>query len=295
MNRLAIVAAVAALSLPALANVVILGDNDAAGLTFNASVRASGNLGTAQNFGGSELTPVATYSNIDNFTGGGFTNGGAAQVGGTALAPNRATRLVADDAVTLVPLAPIREISFSVVNFDTVAISARPRVRFYANDGALGGPGTLLGGASFNPISFAAGAVNVFFADFDNAATPNVVEALFQVPANGVVWAGMMFDNNSVSSVSLARLNNLGQGLFNPPTIGSSDISLAFQSTNPTATVPGTGGYFISNPPGAPITINDATGAPNSNIGWEFVAVPEPTSLGLVGLGAMAAFRRRRA
>jgi hypothetical protein len=297
MNRLAIVAAAAALSLPALASVVVLGDTDAAGLTFNATLRASGTLGTAQNFGGAEGFPAeVVYSNVDTFTGGGFANGGTAQVGGSALAPLRATRLVADDTVS-VALAPIREVSFSVVNFDTVAVSARPRIRYWAADGALGGPGTLLGGASFNAISFAAGSVNTFFADFDNPATP-AFEILFQVPADGKVWAGLMFDNGTAAArttATVAQLNNLGQGLFNPPTLGSSDITLAYQSTNPTVATPGTNGWFIPNLPGATITISDATGAPNSNLGVEFVAVPEPTSLGLVGLAAMAAFRRRRA
>src|SRR5215831_4989945 len=74
---------------------------------------------------------VVLYSNITTFSGFGVTNGGEANVGG-----NNITTMVADDITPGPGLGggTVDDFVFSVVNFNAVAVSARPRVRFYAAD-----------------------------------------------------------------------------------------------------------------------------------------------------------------
>ena len=49
-----------------------------------------------------------------------------------------------------------------MVNLNSTAESARPTVSFYLNDGASGGPGTIVGSFTFNAISIAALTVSSF-------------------------------------------------------------------------------------------------------------------------------------
>lgn len=211
-------------------------------------------------------TPGAVYSNVDNFTGNAYANGGAANQAG-----NTITTLVADDILMAGP-SSITSFTFSVANFNTVAVSARARVRFYAADGAGGTPGTVITGFSFNPISFAASSVNTF--------TGNV--AAFVLPA--AFWAGITFDNNTGGTgATAAQLNNLGQGIFDPPVVGSSG-NIAFQTT-------GAGSFLANNPAGSTFNFT-GLGAPIANFGWEFI--PTPGAAALFGIAGVAAARRRR-
>ena len=80
---------------------------------------------------------------------------------------------------------------------------------------------------------------------------------------------------------TVANLNNLGQGFYNTPTVGSSQ-DVAFQTTNP-------GSFLANNPVGE--TFNFGV-APVANFGWSFTVtapavVPETNTLALLALGAM--------
>jgi hypothetical protein len=207
---------------------------------------------------------VVLYSNVTNFTGFGVTNGGAANVGGDNI-----TTMVADDITPGPGLdgGTVDAFTFSVANFDASNVSARARVRFYAADGTGGGPGTLITGFTFNPITFAAGAVTLF--TFSNGGVP-----LFSIP-KGSFWAGLTFDdNNGTTGATLSQLNNLGQGIFDPPTVGSSQ-DVAFGTNN-------AGSFLGNNPAGGFFNFG---GDPRANLGWEFrgtagvAAVPEPSPL----------------
>lgn len=234
-----------------------------------APVRADEiNLGSLQVVGEFSMAPGTTvpnvllpdYSNLTNFLGQGFVNGGA-----TLQGANTITRLVADD---ITPTganagASITQFTFSVANFNSVAVTVRPRVRFWFADGAAGAPGTYYNlpgpvGFSFNPI-----AVNPGVVLLTATLTPN----LFSMP--GVpFWAGLTFDdNNGTTGATAAQLDGLGQGIFAPPTVGSSN-DVFFATT-------AAGNFFnLANPAGA---LGNLGGNPVANFGWEFnvdVAVP---------------------
>ncbi len=226
---------------------------------------------------GSAQAQGVLYDNTTNFLGQAFSNGNA-----TNQAGNTITNVVAD-RITFTGGAgqSILSFTFSVANLNTVAVSARPRVRFWQTDGAGGAPGTLISGFSFAAISFTAGNVGLF--------TANIAAGSLVVPGSGDMWAGITFDNNTgATGATIAQLNNLGQGLFNPPAIGSSNDSHWISAA--------AGSNFVSSPAGT-ITSSPFAANPVANYGWQFVAAPEPGSLallGLGGLGALGVLRRRR-
>jgi len=79
----------------------------------------------------------------------------------------------------------------------------------------------------------------------------------------------------------VAELNNLGQGLYNPPSIGSSQ-DVFFQSTGSADTTTG------SNPAGG--LFNFTGGTPVANFGWSFtVATPAPEASTTVSFGLLLA------
>lgn len=214
---------------------------------------------------------VVVYSNLTNFGGQGFVNGGAGV--DPQNAANTITRLVADRIFASFGSTTFQW-SFTVNNQNAVPVSARPRVRFYDDDGPGGAPGTLISGFSFNAISFPANGQQVFN-----------TTAAFVIPADGSFWAGITFDNNGgATGATLAQLDLLGQLLLDPPTVGTSDDSYFISSSQ--------GSQFVSNPVG---TVQNFAGMPIANFGWEFRAVPEPGSMTLVGMAlAGGVWRVRR-
>lgn len=210
---------------------------------------------------------VSVYDNTSApSTAGVYLNGGA--VAGI-------TDLVADDT-TPTASGVLDEFTFGVANTDpAAAFSARPRVRIWAADGAGGAPGTLLGGFTFNPITFTANSLNLYTTG-TGLASSNIV-----LPP-GSIWWGLTFDNVGATATN-AQLNLLGQILIDPPSIGSSNGALSWESSGP-------GSFFVNNPTGGNI---NAT--PVSNIAWEYSLVPEPASLSLLGLGGLMVLTRRRA
>ena len=85
----------------------------------------------------------------------------------------------------------------------------------------------------------------------------------FTVPANGFFWAGITFDNNGgTSGATAAQLNEFGQQLVSPPTIGSSQ-DVYFQSSMG-GVIPG------SNPAGG---LHSFGGNPPADFGWQFFAL----------------------
>lgn len=212
---------------------------------------------------------VVVYSNTSSFLGTGFSNGGA-----TTFGSNTITRLVADDLIfgNSTPAGlQINSISFSVVNFNGVAVTARPIISLYADTAGL--PGTLLANFVINPITYNAVSAALFTLNL----TPS--NALVTLGPGNRMWAGLSFDDNSGGTgASLTQMNNLGQALFNPPTLGTSQ-DLFFLST-----AAGVGNS--SNPAGGNLFFG---GNPVANFGWQFtvVAVPEPMTWALIGLSTM--------
>jgi hypothetical protein len=213
---------------------------------------------------------IFAYDNTETSSSGFFLNGGSANQSG-----NTITRLVADDITPAAGFGgmTIDRIYFSVHNENAAAVSARPRLRMWNADGAGGGPGTVIVGYSFSPISFAAGTSGYFY--FNPSA--------LTVPS-GTFWMGLTFDDNTGGTgATAAQMDNLGMALFNPPSVGTSS-DLFFQTT-------AAGSFFSSNPAG---TLSNLNGNPPANFFFGVTVVPEPSSLALAGLAVLATVVLRR-
>lgn len=205
---------------------------------------------------GRTFLDTVEYSNVTNFLGQGFVNGGATLVG-----TNLITRLVMDDILPTGANAgqDVTQIKFSVANFNATAVSARARVRFWFDN--AGAPGAYYNvpapvGFSFNALLYAPGVTTV---------TGTLGPALFTMPdASAPFWAGITFDNNSgATGATLAQMDNLGQGIFDPADVGFSD-DLGFVTT-------AAGSFFnVSNPAGSLFNFG---GTPPVSFGWEFTSV----------------------
>lgn len=188
------------------------------------------------------------YSNLDNPTGGAFSQGPAATVSGNGI-----TRMVADDITGVHPGADVVEITFSVANQNPVSVTCRARLRFWSANGAGGVPGTYLGsiGLTFPAFAFPPGVT---------IAAGGLPAGLFPMPGSKF-WAGIVFDNeNGMTGATLAQLGNMGQALFSPPTLGSSNDVL-FETT-------AAGSFLgVNNPAGARVS---QAGGPKVSTGWQF-------------------------
>ena len=229
-------------------------------------------------FNSSTRADIVAYSDTTNATGFGYNNG-------LATTGDNATRLVADDLYPIVGGQGygLTSFTFSVVNFNAVAVHANADVEFFS--GSASAPSTLLYSVVIDLGTLAA---NSAFAE-----TRSTTDAapFFTLPSVGsTLWAGVAFDNNGGATgyATSAQLASLGQLIYAPPTIGSS-MNFFFQSTGD-FTGPG------SNPPGGLLFFG---GSPPADFFWQLTSsVPEPSSLILFGriglfLTVGAAVRKR--
>jgi hypothetical protein len=215
---------------------------------------------------------IVVYNNTSTPTGG--YDGSSAAYTGTGTY----TDLVADDITVAAGLGgqTVNAFAFSIVNFGSAAVTVSPTISFYANSTTATAPGTILAAYNFNPITQGAGSYTVYTAS---------VAGAFVIPTSGSFWAAESFTSTTATTTQMA---SVGQYLFNPPTVGSSN-DYFFQST---AASQGT----ASNPAGSLLYFG---GSPVANFGWSFTATPEPSQyaafgLGILGIGMMALKARRR-
>ena len=195
------------------------------------------------------------YSNVSNFLGLVFVNGGTALQGA-----NLITRMVMDDILPTGDNAgqDVTQIKFSVANLNAVAVSVRARVRFWFDNAGVPGayynvPAAV--GYSFNPFSFGPGVT---------VLTGTIGPGFTMPDASAPFWAGITFDNsNGVTLATQAQMDLMGQGIFDPADVGFSD-DIGFQTT-------AAGSFFtVANPVG---TLFNFAGVPPVNFGWEFTSV----------------------
>jgi hypothetical protein len=230
--------------------------------------------------------PALVYNNLNNYQGFVYTPGGA--VAGAA----PITRLVADD-ITFIPGQAgktITQFYFSLWNGTGAPVAARPRMRFWLPDATTGNPGTYFNlsntganniGYTFNfsppsdtdPVGFMIpNGLSIWFTNLTTDPRP-------VVPPDGKMWVSTTFDNNANAAgyATVEQLNQLGVGLYDPPTGGTSENKM-FVTTNP-------GSFFTtSNPAGSIITFNgtDPT-QPVASMAWGF-SVEGFTLFGQVGI-----------
>ncbi len=210
------------------------------------------------------------YDNTITSTGYYFANEGATNIGG-----NTITALVADD---ITPAAgyvgqTISRIGFGVVNGNGASVTLRPLLRMWDGTGTGGGPGNLINGWNFNPVTISGNSFQGF------TFTPNGLT----VPS-GLFWLGMTFDdNNGTTGISVTQLNSIGMALFNPPAIGTSQDAFFVTDT--------AGSFLVNNPVGGIYWFN---GNPVANFYFSIQVVPEPTGMALMGLAGLIAFAVRR-
>jgi len=223
---------------------------------------------------------VIIYNNTTNSIAAALQNGGATNQSG-----NTITNFVADDIQPLAGFAgrSVTNFSLSVANLNPTAVTARPRVRIFLPDGPNLGPGTAIATLNFPTATFTGSSISLI-------VSGQLGPTQFVIPSSSFFWAGVAFDDfGGTTGATLAQMNNLGQGVFNPPTVGISD-DVYFITTDPG--VPG------NSPPGSQRNFG---GTPVANFGWQFqvAPVPEPGTLvllfGPTAIALLAHVRRFRA
>lgn len=279
MNRIAIATLAVAASLGSAAFA-------AEGVIYSGgtpTLRAEMSIGSPTQTHSAGLPPTlvasgAAYSNVTTFGGSAVANTGATT-------GNLATFAIADDLTTnLASPTTLKSYSFSIANFNTAVKTIKPSIRFFDDDGASGGPGTLLGGQDFNAVSVNAGSIGVL--SFNIPAAQQ-----FTLPT-GTVWALQYFTGGSgTTSTTAAQVNNIGMALFNPPDVGTS----SFNEWDSNAAASASAASFVANnPDGFIYTGGYSSGATPANFGFELV-VPEPTTLAALGAAGLVFGRRRKA
>jgi hypothetical protein len=183
------------------------------------------------------------------------------------------TGIVADDITPVAGYAeqPVTQMKFGLYNNNTTASVITPTAYFYQNNGAGGGPGTLIASDQLAPVAMA------------GLSTTTVTEVnplgFFNLPAT-TFWVGLSFD-----ALSSDDSNAIGQLVYYPPTTGVS-ADLFFVSDGPASNA--------SNPPGT-LFAAPFGGNPEMSFEWQFsvTVLPEPTAAMTLGGLAMLALSRR--
>ncbi len=228
-------------------------------------VDAQYKLGTPAAGATARALNTSAYSNITAFTGQALPQGPAQNQAGNII-----TRLVADDLNFARGAGQeVVQFTFSVANFNTVQVAARPRARFWFPDGAGGGPGTYYNGSNppanvgftFNPVTFNPNSVVLL--------TATLAPGQMLIPGQ-TLWAGLTFDNNTgATGATQAQMSNLGQGIFDPPTVGHSQDRFFITAI--------AGSFFGTNNPAG--NIQNLGGNPVANFGWEFQWKSPPVTI----------------
>lgn len=202
------------------------------------------------------LAATPFYSNITTFQGG-FSFGGtlASQLqptGGTGLL----TAMSCDD-LSLNPGNPsgsytLNDVSFSIANSDLLGLDVEPTLVFYDQ-----GTGAFIDVVAFGIVHIPAQTVSLLSADLSILSPP----VAFPLDANGEanIWMCQIYDDangtaldDNGANVTITQYDNLGAGLCDPPTVGSSPDNLYISDT-PIASYatlpPGIQGNFGGTPP----------------------------------------------
>ncbi|MBS1727563.1 MAG: PEP-CTERM sorting domain-containing protein [Armatimonadetes bacterium] len=172
--------------------------------------------------------------------------------------------------------------TFSSANFNASDVTASPTVVFWEGDS--GAPGNVVAGFRFNPITLGANSAQLW--------TITSASPLFTIPSGGFLFMGVSWDDfgdQAATGATQTEIGNLGQAIFDPPTVGSSGPQF-WSSDN-------FGNNYQDFPAGA-LYGNPMTDI--INFGDEIITadpVPEPASLAVIGLGlaGLAARKRRKA
>jgi hypothetical protein len=201
------------------------------------------------------VDPNSFYSNVTTLQGFFLANGGS-----TNLAGNTITRLRADDLTFTrgVPVS-VTGIRFAVHNNNAGTVSARARVRFYANNGGV--PGNILAAVSFAAFAFGAGTTTLTANPFGPFSA-----------TTQTIWAGITFDNNGgATGATAAQLDLLGMRVVDPPDRGTS-ADVSFLTT-------AAGDFNVNNPTG---TVGNTAGVVD-NLGWELLSTPTAAQVSIGG------------
>lgn len=192
------------------------------------------------------------YSNFDDFSGSAISHGSA----------------FAHDDILPDAGGVVDEFFFTIANL--------------GNDTYTGGTAVVsfneFSGDNFDPIGDQIGAFSVNLSSFTlgpGGIQVVIVDQLADLGINldaGVgIFAGVSFEGGSFANNS-GDLSDIGQGIFNPPAVGSSVDYVHIE---------GSGGTSFG-------------GNPNANFGMQIVGIPAPGAAGLLAVLGVATRRRRR-
>ncbi|MDI9637316.1 PEP-CTERM sorting domain-containing protein [Kamptonema cortianum] len=206
-----------------------------------------------------------------------FDSGGASNYSGFAVRTPAATGGVTNVFASQLTVAtgaglPMTNLRWSTYNASTNPITARMRIRLYADNAGM--PGTYITGTSFSASAFSGVQTWTW--------TPS---ATYIIPASGVMWLGLCYDNVGTSATD-ADLAFLGTGLWKQPASVGSTPNSTFVSTAPSS------GLF-SNLAGSLVNYTDTAGAPIV-MGWHAEVAPEPGTMALLAAGVAGLVARRR-
>ncbi|HQY89757.1 MAG TPA: hypothetical protein PK402_13980, partial [Tepidisphaeraceae bacterium] len=214
------------LGLVSISSAAIISEGIGPTLTSSHSICESASLTSS----GPEAVTSTIFSNASTFLGDGYANGHYS---------NGYSYAIADDLTTTAPAsgAKMTAFQFSIANFNNTTENVLSYLRFFDDNGSSGAPGTYLGGVNLASASVAGMTAGLFSYTFPTA--DQIV-----IPS-GKIWALVYFSKGS--GTTNTEMNLIGQGFYNPSTVGSSTIA-EWDST-----IGGTGpsSFAANNPAGA--------------------------------------------